>query len=199
MFWGRVGWSGCRVTAALRDSTWGWRKGTGLEKDAKEKNDCNLCSAFTSDLPCMHLDPGVNRLGLNVTSIHQTDRRPVTPDIVFPICIILWPQQQNNKKKRGQYISRIHSKARKVLLDRRLRERSRRWRKSKPKPCKSKREKRFQGSRNTSGRDGGQRQEALRSDAGRPVCSEHKRCVVALFQKAAVWSCMLGVNQSTCP
>lgn len=37
----------------------------------------------------MHLDPGVNRLGLNITSVHQTDCRPVTPDIVFPICVIL--------------------------------------------------------------------------------------------------------------
>lgn len=61
--------------------------------------DCNWCSVFNSDLPCMHLDPGVNRLGLNVTSIHQTDRRPVTPDIVFPICVILWPWEEGLKKK----------------------------------------------------------------------------------------------------
>lgn len=67
------------------------------EKDG----DCNLCSAFNSDLPCMHLDPGVNRLGLNVTSIHQTDRRPVTPDIVFPICVILWPWEEGLKKKKN--------------------------------------------------------------------------------------------------
>lgn len=60
--------------------------------------DCNWCSVFNSDLPCMHLDPGVNRLGLNVTSIHQTDRRPVTPDIVFPICVILWPWEEGLKK-----------------------------------------------------------------------------------------------------
>lgn len=62
----------------------------------------------------MHLDPGVNRLGLNVTSVHQTDRRPVTPDIVFPICVILWPwgerlkkkktKQQNSKKKKKRSI-----------------------------------------------------------------------------------------------
>lgn len=68
-----------------------------------------------SDLPCMHLDPGVNRLGLNITSVHQTDRRPVTPDIVFPICVILWPQEDGLKKKhsktkRGQYISQIRSR-----------------------------------------------------------------------------------------
>lgn len=37
----------------------------------------------------MHLDPGVNRLGLNIASVHQTDRRPVTPDKVFPIRVIL--------------------------------------------------------------------------------------------------------------
>lgn len=83
--------------------------------------ECSLCSAFNSDLPCMHLDPGVNRLGLNVTSIHQTDRRPVTPDIVFPICVILrqWEEglkkknsKTTTKKKRGQYISQIHSKIR---------------------------------------------------------------------------------------
>lgn len=64
----------------------------------------------------MHLDPGVNRLGLNITSVHQTDRRPVTPDIVFPICVILWPQEEgltekkNSKTKRGQYISQIHTR-----------------------------------------------------------------------------------------
>lgn len=58
--------------------------------------------AFISDLPCMHLDPGVNRLGLNITSVHQTDRRPVTPDIVFPICVILWPQEDGLKKKKTQ-------------------------------------------------------------------------------------------------
>lgn len=76
--------------------------------------DREWCGAFNSDLPCMHLDPGVNRLGLNVTSIHQTDRRPVTPDIVFPICVILWPweeglkkkkQQNNKKKKRSIYFT----------------------------------------------------------------------------------------------
>lgn len=61
--------------------------------------ECSLCSAFNSDLPCMHLDPGVNRLGLNVTSIHQTDRRPVTPDIVFPICVILRQWEEGLKKK----------------------------------------------------------------------------------------------------
>lgn len=157
-FWGRAGWSGCRVIAALCDSLWGWRKQTGLERDVKEKRNgnCNLCSAFTSDLPCMHLDPGVNRLGLNVTSIHQTDRRPVTPDIVFPICVILWPQEEGFKKtakqqKRGQYNSRIHSKIREVLLDCCLRERSLWLWKSKPKPCKSKREKRFQVNRTPLG------------------------------------------------
>lgn len=92
---------------------WGWQKQAGLETDVEEKGgDCHLCSAFSSDLPCMHLDPGVNRLGLNVTSIHQTDRRPVTPDIVFPICVILWPweeglkkKQQNNKKKRSLHFT----------------------------------------------------------------------------------------------
>lgn len=68
-----------------------------------------------SDLPCMHLDPGVNRLGLNITSVHQTDCRPVTPDIVFPICVILQPKEHGLKTKtqsnikRGQYISHIHS------------------------------------------------------------------------------------------
>lgn len=60
----------------------------------------------------MHLDPGINRLGLNITSVHQTDRRPVTPDIVFPICVILRPQEEGLKEKKkhtakqkeGQYI-----------------------------------------------------------------------------------------------
>ena len=37
----------------------------------------------------MHLDPGVNRLGLNVTSVHQTDGGPVTPNVVLPISVIL--------------------------------------------------------------------------------------------------------------
>lgn len=139
--------------------------------------DCNWCSVFNSDLPCMHLDPGVNRLGLNVTSIHQTDRRPVTPDIVFPICVILWPweeglkkkkPQQNNNKKRGQYISQIHSKIREMLLDCCLRERSRWLRTSKPKACKSKREERFQGSRTPLGGTEGRGGTWLRSNAGRP-------------------------------
>lgn len=74
-----------------------------------------------SDLPCMHLDPGVNRLGLNITSVHQTDRRPVTPDIVFPICVILWPQEdglkeKHSKTKRGQYISQIRSRTHTVHM-----------------------------------------------------------------------------------
>lgn len=47
----------------------------------------------------MHLDPRVNRLGFNITSVHQTDRRPVTPDIVLPICVILEPQQDELGKK----------------------------------------------------------------------------------------------------
>lgn len=70
----------------------------------------------------MHLDPGVNRLGLNITSVHQTDCGPVTPDIVFPICVILWPQEDRLKKqsktKGGQYIlqirSRIHTHASRI-------------------------------------------------------------------------------------
>ena len=44
------------------------------------------------DLPCMHLDPGVNRLGFNI--VHQTDRRPVTPYIVCPICVILQQREE---------------------------------------------------------------------------------------------------------
>lgn len=61
------------------------------EKDAtwKVRGVSPVCDFNFSDLPCMHLDPGVNRLGLNITSVHQTDCRPVTPDIVFPICVIL--------------------------------------------------------------------------------------------------------------
>lgn len=49
----------------------------------------------------MHLDPGVNRLRFNITSIHQTDSRPVAPDIVFPICVILQrgSNQQNQEFK----------------------------------------------------------------------------------------------------
>lgn len=68
-----------------------------LQSNAKGEG-CYCCFYF-SDLPCMHLDPGVNRLGLNITSVHQTDRRPVTPDIVFPICVILLPQEGGLKKK----------------------------------------------------------------------------------------------------
>lgn len=83
-----------------------------------------LCMLLFSDLPCMHLDPGVNRLGLNITSVHQTDRRPVTPDIVFPICVILWPQEDGlkktqQKKKRGQYIWQIRSRVHACIRDQR--------------------------------------------------------------------------------
>lgn len=63
---------------------------------------------FISDLPCMHLDPGVNRLGLNITSVHQTDRRPVTPDIVFPICVILGPRRGGFKKTVKQKKRSVH-------------------------------------------------------------------------------------------
>lgn len=53
----------------------------------------------------MHLDPGVNRLRLNITSVHQTDRRPVTPDIVFPICVILqqWGGRVREKPKEQKH------------------------------------------------------------------------------------------------
>lgn len=61
---------------------------------------CYCAFVFVSHLPCMHLDPGVNRLRLNVTSVHQTDCRPVSPDIVFPICVILWPQEDELKNKK---------------------------------------------------------------------------------------------------
>ena len=52
----------------------------------------------------MHLDPGVNRLRFNIASIHQIDRGPVAPDIVFPICVILHQReeggyQQNQNKQ----------------------------------------------------------------------------------------------------
>lgn len=46
------------------------------------------------DLPCMHLHPGVNRLRLDIASVHKTDGRPVAPDVVFPIRVIL---QQREK------------------------------------------------------------------------------------------------------
>lgn len=75
----------------------------------------------------MHLDPGVNRLGLNITSVHQTDRRPVTPDIVFPICVILWPQEvrlkktkQKNEIKGDQYILEIRSRIHTCIQDQRI-------------------------------------------------------------------------------
>lgn len=72
----------------------------GDEGEKRKDGGCNRQgSALISDLPCMHLDPGVNRLGLNIASVHQTDRRPVTPDKVFPICVILWPQEERVKKK----------------------------------------------------------------------------------------------------
>lgn len=71
----------------------------------------------------MHLDPGVNRLGLNITSVHQTDRRPVTPYIVFPICVILWPQEDGLKKhsktKGDQYILQIRSHIHTCIQDQR--------------------------------------------------------------------------------
>lgn len=38
---------------------------------------------------------------------------------------------------------------------------------------------------NTSGRDRGQRQETLWSNAARPECSENKQCVVALISKGS--------------
>lgn len=55
---------------------------------------------YTQDLPCMHLDPGVNRLRFNITSVHQTDSWPVAPDIVFPICVILqrWERVSKSAK-----------------------------------------------------------------------------------------------------
>lgn len=204
-FWGRAGWSGCRVIAALCDSVWGWRKQTGLEKDVKEKRNgnCNLCSAFTSDLPCMHLDPGVNRLGLNVTSIHQTDRRPVTPDIVFPICVILWPQEEGLKKtakqqkKRSIHFTNTLKDQRSVV---RLLPSGKKSviTKVQTETMQIKEGEKVSSEENTSGRDRGQRQETLWSNAGRPECSEHKQRVVDKFQKAAVWSYLLGVNQSLC-
>lgn len=101
--------TGCRVTAGLHGTGWGWkehrwRKQTGWKRIWSNPTDGGCHFALISDLPCMHLDPGVNRLGLNITSVHQTDRRPVTPDKVFPICVILWPQEEglkNSKTKRS--------------------------------------------------------------------------------------------------
>lgn len=87
-------------------NTGGKGEQTGNEKDAtvqpKRWRLLFLLCYYFSDLPCMHLDPGVNRLGLNITSVHQTDSRPVTPDIVFPICVILWSQEDGLKKKTQQ-------------------------------------------------------------------------------------------------
>lgn len=37
----------------------------------------------------MHLDPGVYRLRFNITSVHQIHRWSVSPDKLFPICVIL--------------------------------------------------------------------------------------------------------------
>lgn len=157
-----LGQSGLVWVQGDSSSTWlnvRMEETNGVGKGCKGKwnGDCNLCSAFTSDLPCMHLDPGVNRLGLNITSIHQTDRRPVTPDIVFPICVILWPQEEGlkknsktTKKKRSiQFTNTL--KDQRSVLDCCLWERSLWLRKSKPKPCKSKREKRFQVNRTPLG------------------------------------------------
>lgn len=85
-------------------NTGGGNKRDGKGFDQPNRWRLSFCCALISDLPCMHLDPGVNRLGLNITSVHQTDRRPVTPDKVFPICVILWPQEEglkNSKTKRS--------------------------------------------------------------------------------------------------
>lgn len=157
--------------------------------------DCNWCSA-NSDLPCMHLDPGVNRLGLNVTSIHQTDRRPVTPDIVFPICVILWPweeglkkgkQQNNNKKKRSIYFTNTLKDQRSV----------------RSLPSGKKSVITNEQTESMQIREGGKgfrwAEDLWESEgrggsyAGRPVCSEHKH----LIQKShsvilqTRWSCFL--------
>lgn len=81
----------------------------GMLRSNPKGEGCYFCWCFYfSDLPCMHLDPGVNRLGLNITSVHQTDRRPVTPDIVFPICVILWPQEDGLKKTQQNKKRSIH-------------------------------------------------------------------------------------------
>lgn len=60
-----------------------------MNRTSKHKTTKKKTFRNTQDLPCMHLDPGVNRLRFNITSIHQTDSWPVAPDIVFPICVIL--------------------------------------------------------------------------------------------------------------
>lgn len=51
----------------------------------------------------MHLDPGVNRLRFNITSIHQTDSWPVAPDIVFPICVILQQRERGSNQQNQQF------------------------------------------------------------------------------------------------
>lgn len=51
----------------------------------------------------MHLDPGVNRLRFNITSIHQTDSRPVAPDIVIPICVILQQWERGSNQQNQQF------------------------------------------------------------------------------------------------
>lgn len=71
-----------------------------LSKKNKEKKHTNR-----SNLPCMHLDPRVNRLRFSIASIHQIDCGPVAPDIVFPICVILQQRekgsyQQKTKKEK---------------------------------------------------------------------------------------------------
>lgn len=91
----RSTWFGVRVEGTQVETNREWKGFIPTQKD----EGCNFCCALISDLPCMHLDPGVNRLGLNITSVHQTDRRPVTPDIVFPICVILWPQEEGLNKQ----------------------------------------------------------------------------------------------------
>lgn len=147
-----------------------------------------MCSAITSDLPCMHLDPGVNRLGLNVTSIHQTDRRPVTPDIVFPICVILWPQgeglkkQQNNKKKRSIHFTNTLKDQRSVV---RLLPSGKKSviTKEQTETMQIKEGEKVSSEQSTSGRDRGQRQETLRSNAGRPECSEQTMCCSPHFKR----------------
>ena len=132
----------------------------------------------------MHLDPGVNRLGLYITSVHQTDCRPVTPDIVFPICVILRPQEdglETKKKKHSKTKKRsIHftntltpththpGSEKPVLVPCRKEslERSQRDYKQPTKPCKWKEgescfysQAAFKAGRNTSGKKSGQTQE----------------------------------------
>lgn len=186
----RTTWDSVRVrgTQAERLNKQGMKKDATIQPK-RWRLLFRLCFYF-SDLPCMHLDPGVNRLGLNITSVHQTDRRPVTPDIVFPICVILWPQEEDGLKEKTQQnkkrsihftntfartYTRMHPGSEKPVLVPCLKEsleRSQEWlQNSKPNHANERGREQFQQP--SSGRDtsGKYRRQTLEDSFGVTLCT----------------------------